>query len=305
MKRLRLLGLIARILVARAWMALLRFSYRLTFPLTRARWQCSLRNRHANGSPAWEEVAPFEVAGFRTRRLFVCRHCGAVALLDNEPRRVAQLVREAVRRAGGLVVLLVVLALGCGGYPPRRAVEGWTVRGDAPAGVALQLAAAHQLAPCTIPPEVWGGVVSFDPDLGPGVAGLFAWYPDDVPLLMVLWRPGEPVEATALVHEAGHLVWTLCGLDGADGPAFLDWVELVAKSPSARTDEKRVTFGPRCVTRGCLASCFRTRTEEIRGGALPYMGPSAWSGWEPLPWASEMMPGPRDNRGALASPGRA
>lgn len=62
---------------------------------------CRVKDRHRNGSPAWMRIGGTNVAGFRERPVFACRHCGVVALLDNEPRRLAQLGRQRFGGKGG------------------------------------------------------------------------------------------------------------------------------------------------------------------------------------------------------------
>ena len=64
---------------------------------------CQLAGRHADGSPAWhpipEGLTPRR-GGFRTVRVYSCRHCGAVAVRRGHTRAGVRAVREALRREG-------------------------------------------------------------------------------------------------------------------------------------------------------------------------------------------------------------
>jgi hypothetical protein len=115
-------------------------------------------------------------------------------------------------------ILLVLSAL-LAGCAPCHEPEAWTVTGDTvPEGVEVAIQAAREAAPCE--PAGWGGTIEFqllpfphgpEHTLADGSADDTACNPR-IRVATFL----RAVEATALDHELGHVLWVRCRLSSYD-----------------------------------------------------------------------------------------
>jgi hypothetical protein len=129
-----------------------------------------------------------------------------------------------------ILIALTTLLAAC---DPCREPSGWTVTGECiPEGVALAVQTSWEASPCEL--AGWGGTIEYQLlpfPYGPDHA-LADGSADDVacnPRIKVASFM-RPVEATALDHELGHVLWARCGLAsydferGCHPRAYLEWV---------------------------------------------------------------------------------
>jgi hypothetical protein len=147
------------------------------------------------------------VNGFRPPGLAVVPAAKPGIITADEAKRVA--ITAGICFA---LVLLAALLAGCGGYPDRLTQQGWTLDArslPAPDGWQEALDGVRERAPCLVPEEVWGGVVTVTAEGYGRSADLPTWWPGDVPRIGVAVEAGLP----GLVHVACHVAQMVCGVD--------------------------------------------------------------------------------------------
>jgi hypothetical protein len=132
-----------------------------------------------------------------------------------------------------IIFLWVLLVVACTTVRPNPNAppEVWKHDGEAPPGVEHVLDVIRASSPCPIAPGTWRGHIWWVPApfmCGKDLAG--GCWTGAVANSAAFEIVGPPtitdVKATALVHEVGHYVWTVCRRANADhNPEFMAWVE--------------------------------------------------------------------------------